>query len=212
MTINDFFNEYQGKSIDYDGVSGVQCVDLIKIYADKVLGLKFGAFGNAKDYYLNFEKIKMLKDNFEKIPNTPEFVPKKGDICVFNSSNINKYGHVCIATGEGDRRFFKSLDMNWGGKEAKIVLHSYNYFLGVLRPKKLATENSLFWVRVDKEKACVRSEPNTKTGKLQGSKYLYKGNTFQAKGTVIGENVSGNSIWYESWKGNFVWSGGLTRI
>jgi hypothetical protein len=47
---------------------------------------------------------------------------------------MNKYGHVSIATGEGDTNSFVSFDMNWGGKEAKFVTHDYNYFLGVLRP------------------------------------------------------------------------------
>ena len=70
-----------GKSIDYDGVSGVQCVDLVKVYMNKVFGLKPGAWGNAKDYYENFNNVSALKNNFTRIANTPEFMPIKGDIC-----------------------------------------------------------------------------------------------------------------------------------
>lgn len=71
--------------------------------------------------------------------------------------------------------------------------------------------NTTFTVRVDKAKAMVRSQPNS-TSALAGSKELVKGNTFVSVGTVQGENVSGNNIWYKSEKGNYVWSGGLTRI
>lgn len=40
MNYQEFINEYLGKSIDYDGVAGVQCVDLAKMYLDKVFGIK----------------------------------------------------------------------------------------------------------------------------------------------------------------------------
>lgn len=219
MNYQEFINYYNGKALDYDGVSGVQCVDLAKFYLNRVFGLQPGAWGNAKDYYLNYNAIPSLVNNFTRIANTPSFVPQKGDIVIWGTG-LGKYGHIAIATGEGNTSQFYSYDMNWGGKACKKVLHNYKGFLGVLRPKdqsKITGLNSnptpsLFWVRIDKEKACVRSQPNSNTGALAGSKYLYKGNTFQAVGTVEGENVSGNNIWYKSWKGNYVWSGGLTRI
>ncbi|MBP3464123.1 MAG: CHAP domain-containing protein [Clostridia bacterium] len=214
MNYQEFTSYYNGKSLDYDGVAGVQCVDLVKFYLNKVFGLNPGAWGNAKDYYENFNNISALKNNFTRIANTPSFVPQKGDIVVWGAGLGNTYGHIAIATGEGNTSQFYSYDMNWGGKACKKVLHNYKGFLGVLRPKDQSkiTGSSLFWVRVDKAKACVRNQPNSKTGTLVGSRYLYKGNTFQASGTVVGENVSGNNIWYKSWKGNYVWSGGLTRI
>ena len=42
MNYSEFINTYNGKGFDYDGVSGVQCVDLIKMYLDKVFGIKDG--------------------------------------------------------------------------------------------------------------------------------------------------------------------------
>lgn len=218
MNYQEFINYYNGKAIDYDGVSGVQCVDLIKFYLNKVFELQPGAWGNAKDYYENYNNLTAIKNTFDRIANTPSFVPKKGDIVIWGAGLGNTYGHIAIATGEGNTSQFYSYDMNWGGKVCKKVLHNYNGFLGVLRAKDQTkitgetTKNELFWVRVDKEKACVRDQPNSQTGALAGSKYLKRGNTFQASGTVIGENVSGNNIWYKSWKGNYVWSGGLTKI
>ena len=133
MNYNEFIEKYVGKSFDYDGVAGVQCVDLIKMYLDKVFNIKAGSWGNAKDYYLNFEKLPISK-YFRKIKNTDSFIPQKGDICVWGPK-ISVYGHVAIATGEGDTRYFYSYDLNWGSKNVKKVLHSYRGFLGVLRYK-----------------------------------------------------------------------------
>lgn len=131
MTFSEFIKEYNGKSFDYDGVAGVQCVDLIKMYLDKVFNIKVGSLGNAKDYYLNFEKLPISK-YFTRIKNTASFIPKKGDICVWGSE-LNVYGHIAIATGEGTTKYFYSYDLNWGSKNVKKVLHSYRGFLGVLR-------------------------------------------------------------------------------
>lgn len=133
MNYQEFINEYNGKGFDYDGVSGVQCVDLAKMYLDKVFGIKPGAWGNAKDYYENFNNLP-LKNSFTRIANTPSFVPQKGDIVVWGAGLGNTYGHIAIATGEGDTHQFYSYDLNWGQKVVHKVLHNYKGFLGVLRP------------------------------------------------------------------------------
>ena len=135
MNYNEFIKTYKGKSFDYDGVSGVQCVDLVKQYLNKVFGIKPGSWGNAKDYYENYNNNKTLKANFTRIANTPEFVPKKGDIAVWGTGLGNKYGHIAIATGEGTTSYFYSYDLNWNGKTVKKVKHTYKGFLGVLRAK-----------------------------------------------------------------------------
>lgn len=134
MNYNEFINTYLGKSFDYDGVAGVQCVDLAKMYLDKVFGIKPSAWGNAKDYYENFNNLP-LKTSFTRITNTASFVPQKGDIVVWGTGLGNKYGHIAIATGEGNTSQFYSHDLNWGSKTVHKVLHNYKGFLGVLRPK-----------------------------------------------------------------------------
>ena len=48
MTYQEFVNKYNGVGTDYDGVAGVQCVDLIKLYLNKVFGLNPGDFLSAK--------------------------------------------------------------------------------------------------------------------------------------------------------------------
>ena len=135
MNYNEFIKEYDGKSIDYDGGYGAQCVDLIKLYLDKVFDIKIGAIGNAHVYYDNYDKVALLKNNFDRIENTPEFIPQKGDIVVWNKNTGNGCGHVAIATGEGTTTYFYSYDQNWGGKTIRRIYHNYTNVSGVLRAK-----------------------------------------------------------------------------
>lgn len=164
MNYNEFIKKYLGKSIDYDGVSGVQCVDLIKLYLDKVYSIKAGSWGNAKDYFINFDKLP-IKNSFEKIVNTANFVPDQGDICVWGSI-ISKYGHVAIATGEGDTKYFYSYDLNWGSKNVKKVLHSYKGFLGVLRYRGVDETMKKYKNGSTKEIVFADSECTIKIGEL----------------------------------------------
>lgn len=133
ITLDEFIKKYSGKAIDYDGTAGAQCVDLIKMYLKYVFGITPKAIGNAHAYFDSFNSYSFLKRNFIKIGNSKEFVPQKGDICVW-SKQLNGYGHVSIATGKGNTSSFESFDMNWGGRSAKLVEHNYQHFLGVLRP------------------------------------------------------------------------------
>jgi hypothetical protein len=137
-TYSQFINDHIGKAVDYDKVAGAQCVDLAKCYLDEVFGIKPGAWGDAHCWYDNFNNIPALKENFKRIPNTPDLVPKKGDIAVWKSSlSSGGWGHIAICTGEGDTTHFYSYDQNWTGKHDPCtkIKHNYTAFAGVLRPK-----------------------------------------------------------------------------
>ena len=173
MNYQEFINEYNGKSFDYDGVSGVQCVDLAKMYLDKVFGIKAGSWGNAKDYYENFNNLP-IRNSFTRIANTPTFVPQRGDIVVWGTGLGNKYGHIAIATGEGNTHQFYSYDLNWGSKKVHKVLHNYKGFLGVLRPNaqdKIGQASTMI-LKTLARNTNLRREPNTKS-----SATLYLANT-----------------------------------
>ena len=135
LNFDQFVNTYLGKSSDYDGAYGVQCTDLIKLYVDKVFGVSAGSasWGNAKYYYTNTPT--KLKNITTKIANTASFVPKKGDIMVWNGNVGGGAGHVAICTGEGTTSYFYSYDQNWNGKAMHKVKHDYDNVYGVLRPK-----------------------------------------------------------------------------
>lgn len=145
LTYKQFVSKYNGKATEWDtndGVKTVQCVDLAKLYLYDCFGIsaKPWAWGNAKDYYLSFNSTgwggykKMHDAKFVRIANTSTFVPMKGDIVIWGG---NEYGHIAIATGEGNTSKFYSYDQNWGGKEMKKVCHDYKNFLGVLRPPRV---------------------------------------------------------------------------
>lgn len=133
-----FIQAHKNKAMDYDGIAGCQCIDLCKYYLDEVFGLTPGAWGDAHCWYENYNSIPTLKNNFTRIANTPDFIPKKGDIMVWSGSlSSGGWGHVAICSGEGDTNYFYSWDNNWTGNHdatAKIK-HDYSHVLGVLRPK-----------------------------------------------------------------------------
>lgn len=137
MTFDKWVKENLGKGIDYDGTYGVQCVDLAKHYIKNVLGITPQSIGNAIEYYNKRKTSEYLTKNFKWIDNTAEFIPKKGDLCVFTSKSGN--GHISVATGEGTTSYFYSYDQNFPKAKHEPmtkIKHSYTSFLGVLRPKK----------------------------------------------------------------------------
>lgn len=135
INFEKFIKKYLGKATDVDGSAGVQCVDLAKAYLKEVFDVDLFAVGSAKNYFERFERFSALRDKFIRIPNTPDFVPIKGDLAVWGSSKGGGHGHVAICSGEGDTRHFYSYDQNWDGKACKLVRHDYRGFLGVLRPR-----------------------------------------------------------------------------
>ena len=146
MTLDNFINKYMGKATDYDGVYNAQCVDLIKLYLRDCFGIRAGTWGNAVDYYRYFKNknwagYERMNEAFEIIPNTPDFIPVKGDICVFGeyfSKNHNN-GHIGIATDKCTVNKLYIYDQNAKGKNDPMKISTYGYtsknFLGVLRPK-----------------------------------------------------------------------------
>ena len=93
MNFEDFVKNYESKLVDFDGYFGCQCVDLFRQYSKEVLGIKehTGAVEGAKDLFLNFDKMPLMKKYFNKV-----YSGRKGDIVIFNGNSTNKYGHVAI--------------------------------------------------------------------------------------------------------------------
>lgn len=133
-TFDEFVKETIGQFIDFDGVYGNQCVDLIKKYVEEVLVIPAWK-SNAHKYLETYPK-----DKFDFIENTPEGIPEAGDIVLFDDS-VGEFGHVSIALGAGDENQFKSLDENWPkGSPVNIVRHGYNGVIGWLRFKDNPTD------------------------------------------------------------------------
>lgn len=129
-----FLSDNNGKYIErVDSNALNQCFDLA-IYWCEYLGFPKTIFSGLYGAHEIYDK--WSNPSFEKIPNSPTFVPIKGDICVWSGSLNGGIGHVAVATGKGDTTYFESSDQNWVvGNPVTLVKHSYNYFLGVQRLK-----------------------------------------------------------------------------
>jgi len=107
MNYSEFKNKYLGKRVDYDGVYGRQCVDLIKAYLAECYGLKPGAWGNAIDYWYSTNPAILAK--FDRLSTTSA---RRGDIVIFKGINGNPYGHIGIADGESGVLNIPTLEQN----------------------------------------------------------------------------------------------------
>lgn len=203
MTFHERFTKYiksvDGKSIDWDGVYGVQCCDLANHYIYNMFGLKtiYPPNFNAQQYFTRFSECKMLKDNFVKISNTPDFVPTEGDIAVFKSPD--NIGHIAICDGMGTTWHFYSYDQNYNGKPCKRVTHTYKNFLGVLRHKSLLNISDTTGVKVgDKNEQVYNLKCLLRIAKyLNIQPYKVDNNNIFGKGTEKAVNYLLKAYGYE---------------
>ena len=178
MTFNEFVRLFNGKATDFDKGSGVQCVDLAKMYIYYVLEINPKSIGNAEAYWRRYKELPYLHDNFDKISNTPSFIPRKGDIVVWDTRH-GKYGHIAIATGEGNTKYFYSYDQNWIIKRMHKVKHDYKGgFAGVLRPKVQEKINGQI-MKYRIEQRVLVNIPVKFTGATSGNKILVDSNGYQ---------------------------------
>lgn len=135
MTFFQFVYQNNNKFIDTDGAYGAQCMDLMHLYCNQVLGLPLNTLSapTALDAYNNFLSTPQ-GSQFIQIKNTPWNVPRVGDI-VFFGSKIGPAGHVCIFN-TGNVLNFNSFDQNWPmGSASHLVWHNYYGVIGWLRKK-----------------------------------------------------------------------------
>lgn len=137
MKFSAWVKKFLGKKTDYDGMYGVQCVDLIDCYIHECLGLDKGFWGNAKYWWLNRKSSAWLKNNFDFV--TPTYKNgelKKGDIGIRTSGT---YGHIFVIAEPTKNGKVKYYDQNATGNGDKMTLREKTYnsstVNGILRPK-----------------------------------------------------------------------------
>lgn len=137
MTLDSFVSKWNGKFIDFDGNYGPQCVDLMRQYIKECLGkdpYSIPRANYAKNIFYNFKSNK----DFQKILNTPNGVPQKGDIIFWKTyfGVTGIAGHVAIFSG-GNVYKFISFDQNYpSGSPCRYFNHSYKGVVGWLHPLK----------------------------------------------------------------------------
>ncbi len=134
ISFPDFITKWTGRGIDYDGVFGDQCVDLMNQYCLEVLGItnpiQTLPGGTAYQIYQNA----ISTSQFDKIPNGPTKVPTTGDI-IFWDTRLGPAGHVGIFIS-GDVYNIVSFDQNFPtGSLCHKQYHSYYGCAGWLHPK-----------------------------------------------------------------------------
>lgn len=139
MTYDEFEKKYLGVPVDFDGVAGVQCVDLVDQYLKDCFGIEGVWCNGAKDLYNNFSSYPSLVKAFDRVPNTPDLVVREGDIVIWGGGS---WGHTGIGSGHGTVDWFITLEENTLGQHepTQLVKHWFNSdicnpCLGVLRPK-----------------------------------------------------------------------------
>jgi hypothetical protein len=94
-------------------------------------------YTNAHQIYNNFGTFQ--SQYFDRIKNTSDYIPQKGDIVIWDAGLNGGMGHVAIATGEGNANTFKSFDQNWNPADwiPRVIAHDYDTgpVLGALRLK-----------------------------------------------------------------------------
>lgn len=134
MTIQEFFDKYNNKGIDFDGFYGNQCMDLAEQYNNEIVKAP-RLTGNASDVWDHFPN-----DYYDKIVNTPTNTPQLGDIIIWNRNVGGGFGHIAICENATLENFM-SFDQNWPeGSNCHFQPHVYDNVLGWLHPKSFTAD------------------------------------------------------------------------
>ncbi len=136
MGLAEFVQKWIGKKADWDGAQGGQSIDLFRLYCHSVLGIEQpGSVVEIADLWHNYDTDPQLHENFDKIENGPDGVPRYGDVVVWDTHVGDGQGHVAICLS-GDVTHFSSLDQGWP-KLSHVTRtdHNYTHVLGWMRPR-----------------------------------------------------------------------------
>ena len=129
-----------GKSLDYDGSYGAQCVDLIYYYYQYLGATVMG--GNASAYVSN-----ALPSGWKRINYTSGITFQPGDIAVWNPAGTNNggLGHIGIIES-ADSVGFNCYEQNWNYVQKVTKNWHYNSVLScVIRPDFTVVNNPQGW-------------------------------------------------------------------
>ncbi len=186
VSLTTFVAEWTNKGIDFDGMYGFQCVDLVQQYNKECLGNPTFS-GNAIDIWTTYPK-----GSYDQIVNTPTNAPQKGDIVIWGSL-IGQYGHidVCISDNNSNNSF-TGFDQNWPlGSVCHSQAHTYFAVLGWLRPKTIPapTTGGVSTITPDETNAIqvlTEAQKTYSQGNLEGTANFLVGQTVELANTQIG--------------------------
>ena len=132
MTPMEWIFKNLGKSIDFDGAFGPQCVDSINDYL-AATSPSTGRIRSATAAQAAREKL----PGWVWVANTPIGVPHPGSLVVwgeFPPYGIGPDGHIALSVSS-DVSHLLTLDQNWSGaRYVRLVCHDYGGVLGWHQP------------------------------------------------------------------------------
>jgi len=142
MTLKQIAEQWLDKTVPYpvpdpDKLQG-QCVQFIRWLLLEYYKMPLWEKRlRAAELWTLYEVDPKMNQNFIKIPNTPEFVPQDGDICVWNTTKGGGYGHIAVVYSDQQNvHMMTCLEQNWIPLKVSIQEHDYKDVLGFLRPKR----------------------------------------------------------------------------
>ena len=131
----DFITKYNSRYVEVvDPNAYAQCFDLVLQWCIE-LGIpkNIFPFANAYQIYTNYGPNQSVY--FDRIYNSPDAIPKEGDILVWGNSYNYAGGHTGIYKS-GDIWTFTAFIQNDPFKTpSHLKTYNYNYVLGWLRPR-----------------------------------------------------------------------------
>lgn len=196
MSYTTFKNKWLGKRTNIDGINGYQCVDLVKQYLSDEYGIPGGAWGNAKDYWLNTPAAILAKFN-------KSASPQVGGLVVFKGINGNPYGHIGLVDKIPSGGMVPTLEQNGSTGSGNGLAGN------AIRVRSITT--SRVYGYLNPKSAPKPSLPMPSVGgvvKNSVARTLYKRNSGQVLGSVsapsaykvLGYDSDGRSVWVRSAK------------
>lgn len=153
-----YMSKLKGKGWDFDNSFGWQCYDLANQYFNYLTGERlYGLY--AKNIHTDNKSVLEKYGTIYK--NTPNFLPKKGDIFIMHGGYGQGAGHTGVVWS-ANLNTYKGLEQNWYGgglkktEVAQLVNHTYDNPVYFWRPNYKKTASV-----VSKVKSVVK-KPSTK--------------------------------------------------
>lgn len=157
MSIDQFLNTYNGKTVDVDNAYGGQCWDLWSRYAQDVAGVPQASTNTANGwagsvYTTTYNQQATLRNAFDRLP--ADTTPQKGDVAFWGNAPATPYTHVAIVIADQGGSLL-CLTQNPGATHQASI--TKNGLLGYLRPK---TGIAGKWI-INVDVLNVRTQPTT---------------------------------------------------
>jgi hypothetical protein len=207
MSWGDFLNIPDGTVVDNHNFT--ECVALVNLYNEGVLGGGFVMVGSALEWWTNGNVPGV--HGFERIASNP----KVGDIGIASGGLYNlPYGHIFVVVRAWNGSSFGTMEQNGGARYVARYDRSMANVDGFLRPinqsalQAPAPSLSGDQRQAGSEGVFRRAAPSTASERLEPD--LEAGVVGNFAGWIHGENVSGNDVWFQGISGHFFWSGAFT--